>query len=48
MNDLISATSQGKTIVSFTVGLSAEFGYKSRFEDESHGTVRGPHPSPHY
>lgn len=31
---------EGKTIVSFTVGLSAEFGFKHRFEDENHGTVR--------
>jgi hypothetical protein len=30
---------EGKTIVSFTVGLSAEFGFKHRFEDEHHGTV---------
>jgi hypothetical protein len=31
---------EGKTIVSFTVGLSAEFGFKHRFEDENHSTVR--------
>ncbi|KAK3232726.1 hypothetical protein CYMTET_56944 [Cymbomonas tetramitiformis] len=30
----------GKTIVSFTVGLSANFGYKMSFESEEHGTVR--------
>ena len=30
---------KGKTIVSFTVGLSAEFGYKYSFEDPQHGVV---------
>ena len=36
----MSRTNQAPPIVSFTVGLSAEFAYKRSFEEEKHQTVR--------